>query len=78
MKALTKLKRKKKQLDRIKVDSLRLIECCVDFVFFSYAHLKRVQEDTTTTTTSSKPIDLQKIFTPATDAEEILPNRNRK
>lgn len=25
-----------------------------------------------------KPIDLQKIFTPATDTDEILPGKNRK
>lgn len=38
-----------------------------------------IQEDTTINAPSlSKPIDLQKIFTPANDAEEILPQKNRK
>ena len=42
--------------------------------------LSLYQEDITTrnASASAKPIDLQKIFTPASDAQQIQPQKNRK
>ena len=42
----------------------------------SYLHLNNIIQDIPVGI--QKPIDLQKIFTPAEDAEEIVPQKNRK